>query len=531
MTRKELRWCLLYALILAGLTTLPYTRAAINAKQDWEFTGFVFAVEDGNSYIAKMRRGSVGEWLFRSPYTAVEQRGVIAFTPYLLLGKLAGSDPSHRCLVTLFHAFRILTIPLAVVATYRFIGHLLESEVLRKWGTVIATAGGGLGWLLVMLGAGRWLGSLPLDLHSPEAFGFLSFYGIPHLVLARAALLYGLAWYLESQNAPAKTWWSGVAFLILALAQPISMLVVVAAMAAHWILLLGTTSYTGLWKPWLLRVRRGIWSLLIPAPYMVYLVYAYSTDPYLRVWGGQNLIPSPHPLHFLMAYGLMLIPASLGAWRLLRESADEAVFPLAWVLAAPALAYAPLGIQRRLTDGLWVVIVALAARGLYNLGSRKRLAAALLALLSFPSSMILLLGGIQASTEPGEPIFRPAKEAQSFEALGGIAGPEDVVLASFDTSNALPAWAAVYLVVGHGPESAGLAQVLPRVQAFYAADTEDAERLRLLDEQRVDFVFVGPSEAQLGDWHPQRSAILDLRFELNGYSIYAVKAHRPGDEG
>ena len=61
MTPRELRWCLLYAVLLAGLTTLPYLGAAINAEPEWEFTGFVFAVEDGNSYIAKMRRGSEGE--------------------------------------------------------------------------------------------------------------------------------------------------------------------------------------------------------------------------------------------------------------------------------------------------------------------------------------------------------------------------------------------------------------------------------------------------------------------------------------
>jgi hypothetical protein len=83
----------------------------------WRFTGFVFAVEDGNSYIAKMLLGANGAWLFRTPYTADPQRGVLAFLPYLLLGKLAAGEGIHEQLVALFHLFRILAIPAAVLAT------------------------------------------------------------------------------------------------------------------------------------------------------------------------------------------------------------------------------------------------------------------------------------------------------------------------------------------------------------------------------------------------------------------------------
>ena len=39
--------------------------------------GFIFAVEDGNSYIAKMLSGVQGAWLFRTPYTSMQQGGVL----------------------------------------------------------------------------------------------------------------------------------------------------------------------------------------------------------------------------------------------------------------------------------------------------------------------------------------------------------------------------------------------------------------------------------------------------------------------
>ena len=102
MTRQERRWCGAYSLVLILATTLPVWIAFRHAGSEWRFSGFLFAVEDGNSYIAKMQLGAAGAWLFRSPYTAMPQRGVIAFLPYLLLGKLAASPETHLQLVLLF---------------------------------------------------------------------------------------------------------------------------------------------------------------------------------------------------------------------------------------------------------------------------------------------------------------------------------------------------------------------------------------------------------------------------------------------
>jgi len=79
-----------------GVTMLPYLLGYASQGDAWRFTGFVFGVEDGNSYIAKMLSGSAGAWLFRTPYTPEAQRGVLAFLPYILLGKLASPPGLHE---------------------------------------------------------------------------------------------------------------------------------------------------------------------------------------------------------------------------------------------------------------------------------------------------------------------------------------------------------------------------------------------------------------------------------------------------
>ena len=88
MTTKERRWVIITTLIILSITSIPYFIGFMKQGDEWYFTGFVFGVEDGNSYIAKMLSGTAGNWLFRSPYSAYYQKGFIAFLPYLLIGKL-----------------------------------------------------------------------------------------------------------------------------------------------------------------------------------------------------------------------------------------------------------------------------------------------------------------------------------------------------------------------------------------------------------------------------------------------------------
>jgi len=307
MTRNETRWTLIYSLILAALTSLPYLFATLIPDNTWSFTGFLIAVEDGNSYIAKMLSGSEGAWLFRSPYSTMEQSGVLAFLPYLLLGKL--SSGSHHQLVVLFHLFRVLAIPVLALAVYRFSAVFIENIALRRWTLIIATIGGGLGWLLILLGQPEVAGSLPLEFYSPETFGFLAIYGLPHLTLARGLMLIGFVWYLQDE----KRWRAGFALLLAGLIHSPELLSAFAALAAHQIAILGFGAHK---RAWLRRLGRTV---LPSAPLLAYLGYAALTDPYLQAWAAQNLILSPPPILYLFAFVVLLPAAYLGARELLRR--------------------------------------------------------------------------------------------------------------------------------------------------------------------------------------------------------------------
>ena len=510
MTRSETRWALLYSLILALVTSLPYLLAAISPARDWTFTGFLIAVEDGNSYIAKMLSGFEGAWLFRSPYSTVEQSGVLAFLPYLMLGKASGG--SHGQLVALYHLFRVLAIPALVLAVYRFSSLFVENIPLRRWTVIIATIGGGLGWLLILLGEPVVAGSLPLEFYSPETFGFLAIYGLPHLTLARAAMLLGFVWYLRDELR----WRSGFALLFAGLIHSPELLSSFAALAAHAIVVLGFGAHK---TDWMKRLARAV---LPSVPLVAYLGYEALTDPYLQNWAAQNLILSPHPILYLLAFGIVLPAAFIGARSLLRRRREVMLFPVAWAIVIPALAWAPLNIQRRLPEGGWVALAVLAAAGLATLegGLRRRVGRVAIASLLIPSSLLILAAGFELALNPREPAFRPQEEVKAFGRLGQLAEPSAIVLATFETSNPLPAWAPVRVVAGHGPETAGLAELKPRIEDFFQVPETDEQRISLMRDERIAYVIYGPRERALGDWDPQEWECLDLLDSQGGYEVY-----------
>ncbi len=151
-------WLWIFAIAVMVVTTIPYMLGYASEGGEWQFTGFVFGVEDGNSYMAKMLRGANGDWLFRTPYTSWPQEGVLAFFPYLLLGKLTAPPAQHIQLVALFHLFRFGGGILYVLASYDFLALFVKNERWGRGGEGLVALGGGVGWVGILLGKGLWGG-------------------------------------------------------------------------------------------------------------------------------------------------------------------------------------------------------------------------------------------------------------------------------------------------------------------------------------------------------------------------------------
>jgi uncharacterized membrane protein len=116
---------------------------------------------------------------------------------------------------------------------------------------------------------------------------------------------------------------------------------------------------------------------------------------------------------------------------------------------------------------------------------------------------------------------------RAFEWLADNAEPGAVALAAYPTGNALPAWAPLRVAAGLGPESVGLADLLPQVSAFYSLGTEPAWRRERLREWGVQYVFWGPAERALGGWNPAQAAELEPVYMQGETTIFAVRNPLP----
>jgi hypothetical protein len=405
--------------------------------------------------------------------------------------------------------------------------------------------------MLVLLGKDQWFGSLPLEFYSPETFGFLSLYGIPHLLLARAGLLWGILYFLKTANVAKTTTlrdglYVGIFWLVTALAQPLTA-VIFGAVLGLYILSLGAwqgwCSIKGgqpNWRKWRNNLTLVLWSAVIPMPFLLYNVIVFNLDPFLRTWTAQNVITSPHPVHYLIAYGLFLPFAVYGGFRMVRRNPWVAWLPISWALAMPVLAYAPYNLQRRLPEGVWVALITLSMyafsyRSSNQIFGKDKLRTSrqrsrtvfliiILFILSIPSALLLVFGGIMAVRDVGSPLFRPTDEVLVFEYLAREGAPWSVVLSSYETGNALPAWAPMRVVIGHGPESVGLEDLRKQVASFFDAETSDTQRVELLSEYGIHYVFWGPSERLLGDWNPTNSPYFDILYQSGDFMLFNVRS-------
>lgn len=484
---NDRRFLLWWVIFLILITTIPYLVGFDTAKgTNTIFSGFVFGVEDGNSYIAKMLSGSTGDWLFRTPYSAYPQTGFFAFFPYLFLGKLAAAPDLHTQLIALFHIFRWLGIIFLVFEIYAFASAFTDSKNIKRLVVVLATIGGGLGWLGVFLTS-----RLPLDFYSPEAFGFLSILGLPHLLFARGFLLKSIrSDIIRDQNSKPlnSRVRSGIYLLLSGVFQPLNI-------PLGWLIVLSWRIFK--WvkqKESVVKdlLRETFWLIVIPLPLFLYNAYMFLFDPYLSSWEGQNIINSPPPIDFLMAY---LIGFLSCLWVVIKKKKifSNQSFLLTWILLLPVLAYLPINLQRRLTDGYWVVLALFIAAIISEI--RKPVMRMLAIFFMTISSIFLMVTSTVSMKNVSPPLYHDRNLVAAFLEIDKAGQPKDVVLAPYEISNILPAYIPMRVVNGHGPESKNLVEIEKIVDDFYAQKNPNTYQ-DFFDEFHIRFMIF-PADQQI----------------------------------
>ncbi len=439
-------------LALALLTTLPYLYGYLAQPHGQVFMGFFYLGDDANTYLAKMRQGWEGAWEWQNRYTTESSPGAYLFMFWLVLGHIAAV--THLSLIATFQAARIAAAFALMLAGWFCIDHFIADRNAKRFAFFFLAFGLGMGYVIQALGHPVIFGHQTdtLDWRMPELTAFYSILALPHFAWSGvfAALGIGLTLKAVQRGDLRLGALAGLAWLGQASIHP-----------QMPILMGGATLVAMLVR----RPSRNGWAaaalaFAIPGPYILYSYFAFVGNPEVQRWTfhSKNSLP-PEGFSFLFAIAPQLVLALIGLPGAIRRRTREDVFLVAWLVLLAAILYLPNpagDLRRRFLDGLYIPLVILGARGMYEVILPRLRSVRARALVPFSyvtfaaiGSAFLVLAPMLVATQPQYVMSQPAFDGLTW--LGEQ--PQGRVLSMPGIGLYVPAYSPDTVYVGHYDET------------------------------------------------------------------------------
>lgn len=518
--RQRDRFPLALAAAVALLTVVPYALAYVMTPPGQHFMGFFFEADDATTYLAKMRSGAEGSWLWDNRYISIPSPPVLVYLFYTAWGQLAGL--LHLSILLTYHLARLAGSFLLAAVVYAFATDLGLSRGGRRLATTLAFFGSGVGFLAQLLGDPR-VGPLQveaLDLHLPELSGFYSTMAMPHFVWAAAALLAGMLLTLRAVNKPGRRapLLAGGAWNALAVIHP-QMLLVAGAAVAAWLALRWTA---GAFPGWAALGRAALAFALV-TPLLTQEAWILVHDPMVHRWSQEWAKPAPDPISLSLGLGIPLALALAALPTVWRRRARAEGLLLCWLTVGILLVYlpSPLHVQRRLLGGLYLPIALLAALTLAAWQSRSRRAARHVrwtVVAACFSSLLVLSIAFRFAMGSFPETYQTNDTVAAFHWLERA--PRGGVLASPGTGLLIPAWTGQRTYVGHYSETLDYFAKAKRAGAILDARTPAADVRVFFAQEQLRYLFWGPSERAQSTFIPSAQPDLERVFRQGDVELY-----------
>jgi hypothetical protein len=500
----------LVVLLVMIVQAIPFLVALSRNGEGLVFGGFVLNPLDGNSYLAKMQQGWLGDWRFRLPYTANPGEGAYLFLFYMVLGHVARL--TFIPVVWMFHLARLFACLGLFFSMASFLEHCFpDNKRTVELGFFLALAGGGMGWLVLLSGY------MPADVWVAEGYPFLSMFNNPHFPLGLALMLY-LLQPSAGSLLQRKPWIRLLVGLLLAVIQPFGLVIVVVVAGIELV-----------WRWWEeKKIQPGplLWSLGLGGPFLLYQFVAIWIDPVLAGWNAQNLTPAPPLWDFLLSLSPALIFAIPGAFWLVKERHLPGRRVLVgWLLSGIVLTYLPFNLQRRFMTGFYVPVVAVAIWGITHLLARSNLRwrkmvpfFSVFSILTNALLMIISILGVR-SNDIGL-LYLTTAEQKAMVWIKAEIPINSVIAASTEIGTLIPAHTGRRVVYGHPFETVDADVQKKQIESFLSGIMDSRTSVGFIERNHVSFLFYGPREKKLG-------APVDLKlyrpvYDSDGITILAV---------
>ena len=358
----------LIAVAAVALVFAPYVWGHFHEPPGMVFMGFADHPYDQNVYLSYIQQASEGKFFIRRDHTLEPQRPLF-FNPFTwVMGqavRLFGVTP----LQTYYAAIALYAFLLFWVI-YWFTGLFIADRRARVFAFALCAFSSGLCWLIPYR---QWLvlasrspieshNLIPIDYWIAETITFETILSVPQK--AATALLMLLAFGCFLKASAGRTFTRGVcgglAVFALSLVHPVDVVpvaVVIAACAAVALIRFRDTAPRA--------AAAGALIALTALPAFLYMVYLFRTEPVFIEWSKEKFI-SPHPLSYVIGYGLVLFLAVPEIVWIVRRGRFPDWLLAVWAVAVAALLYAPVSYQRRLSTGVHVALCVLAARFVFR---------------------------------------------------------------------------------------------------------------------------------------------------------------------
>lgn len=490
-----------------ALTWLPYLFGWLITPPETRYLWLIYNPDDQNVHLMWARQAMDGAWRFHDLYTTESHPGLFIHLYALVLGWFCRF--THIPLHFAYQLFRTLVAFFFLVVAFRWGDEVLPDLRARNAFAVLVAFSSGFGWLPVLY---WWqTGQRPPfffvdvspELTMPEANSFLALTVAPLAALGPALVMVTLRQLQCLAKGEGKVTVSIVtAALCSALAANIH------TYAAIPMLLAVTFWFAVRWvQRCCFEFRLLSFVVVALFPCLLVLIaqaFLFSKDlAFAEKAATPTLTPSPFIL--LGSYGIVGIlalcglPLAIARWR---AGEEKWLIPLSWFLALLVAIHLPVSFQRKMIEGLHVVLCLLAALAWGEWAQRfrwlaRRFSLVTLLLLSIPSQVAffalngywLMHNNLLPERRLQPPYFLAERHLRLLAWIERHASKDDAVLCHPMLGNYVPPLTGRKVFIGHWAETLFFAEKLRQAMAVWQGQLRPEEAAQFFKHHHLRYAL------------------------------------------
>ena len=537
--RNDTIFLLGISLLVILLTELPFIYGYFINDHRHYFTGLnTIAVIDGPVYLSYIEQVKAGHYLFSDLFNSNDNFQF--FNPFWLLVGLVARIFNLAGTLTL-QLFRIILIPFFLWALFRIIKLFLPgTDWQKKTCFLLALIYSGFGIFFLPLAYLNTLkpdlAKVPIDLWAYESSIFMVLRYYPHVLLA-IGLIFLIFYYFYlgiEKNNWAKASLAGWLALLLFSFHPFQIPLIYGVLLVFALVMAFKNKKFGSY------LGKYLLLLLISCPAVFYYFdqLFINENMFLKAVQNNNLMPGFWL--FILSFGLAFLLACSELVIIIKKKnfSSANIFLIVWFLTTIFLVYSPLNFQRRMLGGFIVPIIILAFIVLLEIykkiadlpGNLKNFLAVIFFLFVSLTNLFIYSQDFRAywlsinyaQIEHQDLMYIDNDVKGALDWYKCTATSNDIILTSYERGNLIPGLTGQKVYWGHPIETVGFRGKRQKVEAFFAANNLDLEKIDFLKTNKITYLFYSEFEKKLGDFDPTQKKYLKAVWQNPAVTIYKI---------